>query len=115
MMGGASLATEQWRCVCGRTYRLSVTLLNSVEAKGPGELVVLPDAGSLSDFQMRVLELIANGRTDHGVAQALDVSVNRVRYAARDLVTRLSAHSRAEAVFIATRHGFLGSEQPRIP
>jgi DNA-binding CsgD family transcriptional regulator len=114
-VGGGFLASEQWRCRCGQVYRLSITQLDPVGDVFSDDVALLPDAGSLSDFQMDVLALIANGRTDNGVAQALGVSVHRVRYAVRDLVTRLSAHSRAEAVFIAVRHGFLGAKRPRIP
>jgi DNA-binding NarL/FixJ family response regulator len=105
--GGAS----DWTCSCGKEYRVSVTPLHLTEEheREPEPLVVLPEAPALSDFQIQVLTLIAGGMTDRGVARALYVPVNRVRYAVRDLITRLSAHSRAEAVFIAARRGLLGS------
>jgi DNA-binding NarL/FixJ family response regulator len=48
--------------------------------------------------------------TDRETAQAMHVSLNRVRYAVRDLITRMSAHSRSEAVFIAASHGLLAIE-----
>jgi DNA-binding NarL/FixJ family response regulator len=103
--------TSDWTCSCGRGYRVSVAplVLTEYQERESEPLVVLPEAPTLSDFQIQVLALIAGGMTDRGVAQALHVPVNRVRYAVRDLITRLSAHNRAEAVFIAARRGLLAS------
>jgi DNA-binding CsgD family transcriptional regulator len=74
----------------------------SNEKRSQESVVGLSATGILSGFQVRVLELIASGMTDEAMAQSLGVSVHRVRYAVRDLIIRLSAHNRAEAVFIAT-------------
>jgi DNA-binding NarL/FixJ family response regulator len=54
-----------------------------------------------------VLHLIAGGMTDREVAQAMRVSLSRERYAVRDMITRLSAHNRAEAVYMAATGGLL--------
>ena len=73
----------------------------------PERVIVLPDVQPSSDFQISVLEQIASGMTDRGTALALHAPLSRVRYAIRELIIRLAAHNRAEAVFIAAKRGLL--------
>lgn len=106
----------EWTCVCGRAFRL---LLSTVSDQEPAvrvseQPVVHVDGPSLTDFQLRVLELIAGGLTDGRAARVLDVSIHAVRYAMRDVMTRLSTRSRAEAVFVASSLGFIGRSNQRI-
>jgi DNA-binding NarL/FixJ family response regulator len=103
-----AVPSSEWTCRCGQTYRLSLAPLGS-EREGPEQLVLLPEATTLSPFQLRVLGLVAAGMTDREASRALQVSLDRVRYAVREVITRLSARSRAEAVFIATTKGILAT------
>jgi DNA-binding NarL/FixJ family response regulator len=75
-------------------------------------LAVLNEEAPLSDWECRVLSLVAGGMTDREVSNLLDISVHRVRYAVRDAITRLSAHSRTEAVAIAISEGLIRPEHP---
>jgi DNA-binding NarL/FixJ family response regulator len=80
-----------------------------------GDLVFLPHseivrrshAKDLDDFQIRVPGSIASGLTDREIAAALRVSLHRIRYAVRDLIAKLSARTRAEAVFVTVTAGLL--------
>ncbi len=86
---------------------------DSSEGQLQDPVIILPETSALSEFQVLVLGLVARGMTDREAAQTLRVSVHRVRYAVRDAITRLSARSRAEAVFMAVKHGLLAALMER--
>lgn len=102
-----------WQCECGRRYTLSIDQVATFEPQHTRR-VVLPEANPLTEFQTAVLEFVASGMTDAQVARVLGVSVHRERHAMRELLTRLSAHSRAEAVFVATSWGLVASDRSRF-
>jgi len=107
-----------WTCRCGRVYRLSVWPMETHGSFGR-ELTVLPrsetirgpSAIALDGFQIRVLRSIASGLTDREIAGSLRVSLHRVRYAVRELLAKLSARTRAEAVFVAVSSGLLDRDE----
>ena len=94
-------------CSCGRKYGVFAAPSDSTHDGSEEHVLVLPEPSALTAFQVRVLQLIARGMTDGEAAQELHVSVHVVRHAVRELITRLAAHNRAEAVFIAAKRGFL--------
>ncbi len=57
--------------------------------------------------QLRVLSLVANGFDDREIAAMLHVTRNTVRTHIANVMTRLQAHSQAEAIATAMREGFL--------
>jgi DNA-binding NarL/FixJ family response regulator len=64
-------------------------------------------AGSLSDRQLQVLELIGQGLSNRAIAQRLHLSEHTVRWYVHAILTALDASSRSEAVFLARRRGWL--------
>lgn len=60
-------------------------------------------AGSLSESELRVLELVARGRSTEEIATLLSLSPHTVRTHLRNLMRKLHASSRAHAVAIAIR------------
>lgn len=63
--------------------------------------------GLLSPREQEVLALIARGFSYSEIARLQDVSVHTVQSHIKNLYTKLSVHSKSEAVFEATRMGLL--------
>jgi DNA-binding CsgD family transcriptional regulator len=103
----ANVVAKEWECACGAKYLLTLAQAQPSRHDLSARAFLARQEEDLTEFQIRVLAHIASGLTDLGVADALGISVHRVRYAMRDLAVRLSARTRAEAVFIATRSGLL--------
>ena len=71
----------------------------------PGEA---PAAGlSLSERKVEVLQHIAAGLPNKGIAHQLGISEHTVKFHVGAILTKLDAASRTEAVAIAVRHGLL--------
>ena len=56
--------------------------------------------------ELDVIELIANGYTDHAIARRLSVSIVTVRRRATSFRTKIGAGNRAEAIAIAAGRGW---------
>lgn len=69
----------------------------------------------LSNREFQVLQLIANGLSNQGVADALVLSVETVRTHIKGLLRKLDARDRAHAVARGFRLGLLGQHGDRIP
>ena len=69
----------------------------------------VPTAGlsSLSPRERELIELIAAGLSNKGIARRLGLSVNTVKYHLASAFTKLEARTRAEAVSAAARRGEL--------
>ncbi len=67
----------------------------------------VPSRELLSERERDVLRLMAAGLTTKMVAERLFLSVNTVRNYSQSVLTKLGAHSKLEAVAIATREGIL--------
>jgi DNA-binding NarL/FixJ family response regulator len=63
------------------------------------------DPGKLTPREREVLELMAAGRPNSEIAEALFVSINTVRNHVGNILAKLGARTRVEAVAIATREG----------
>ena len=61
----------------------------------------------LSDREMQVLELIAQGYTNKALADELGVSLNTVQHHVHNAIEKLWALSRAHAVAIAKDRGLI--------
>jgi DNA-binding NarL/FixJ family response regulator len=66
-----------------------------------------PVAPALSARELQVLELVAAGAGTNAIAEKLALSVHTTRNHIRNLMTKLGAHSRVEAVVIAARSGLI--------
>ncbi|MCA1844514.1 MAG: response regulator [Actinobacteria bacterium] len=61
----------------------------------------------LTRREVEILQLVAEGLSNDAVAERLVLSVNTVRNHVQNILTRLGAHSRLEAVTIAVRQGII--------
>jgi DNA-binding NarL/FixJ family response regulator len=66
-----------------------------------------PNTARLTDREQRVLTLIAEGNATREVAQRLSYSERTVKNVVHDVVTKLNARSRSEAVASAVREGLI--------
>jgi len=64
----------------------------------------------LSEREIEVLQLLAQGRTNKDIAQTLILSVRTVEAHLRNIFGKLGVSSRTEAALWATRHGYRPEE-----
>lgn len=67
----------------------------------------------LSDREKEVLQLVAGGAANKGIAQALGISENTVNYHMKNILGKLHARNRAEAAVMALRDGLLQPDDLR--
>lgn len=72
----------------------------------------LPELLRPTRKELEVLALVAQGRKNREVADALHLSVNTVEFHLRNLFLKLGASSRADALMRAQRLGWLDSLEP---
>jgi len=72
---------------------------------------VSPASDVLSDRELEVLELVAQGQTNRAIAEVLSVTVTTVESHVHNLLAKLGAHSRTEAVARAVQQGFITLER----
>lgn len=65
--------------------------------------------GRLSRREKEVLQFLAEGRSNESIADELVLSPHTVRNHVQNIIQKLGAHSKLEAVAIAARTGVLGS------
>jgi two-component system response regulator DevR len=61
----------------------------------------------LNAHEVTILRLVAEGLTNREIGRTLFLSENTIRARVNDIVHRLHARNRVEAVMIAQRHGLL--------
>jgi len=61
----------------------------------------------LTPRELEILELMSEGLSNRAIAGRLFLSVNTVRNHVRNMLAKLDAHSKLEAVAIATRRGLI--------
>lgn len=79
-------------------------------ARKADERPVLP-APSLTERELQVLELVANGMSNREIAGELFISENTVKNHVRNILEKLHLHSRMEAVVYAVREKLLDIDQ----
>jgi DNA-binding NarL/FixJ family response regulator len=62
---------------------------------------------TLTERELEVLNLLAQGQQNQAVADQLYLSVNTVRKHVQSILSKLNAHSKLEAVAIAVREGMI--------
>jgi DNA-binding NarL/FixJ family response regulator len=65
------------------------------------------ERGALSDRELSVLRMLADGEDTRGIAQELCYSERTVKNVVHDVLTKLSCRTRAQAVATATRTGII--------
>jgi DNA-binding NarL/FixJ family response regulator len=85
------------------TPELLGRLLSGVAGNGQAR----PAAARLTDREQQVLSLIAAGHPTREVAQELSYSERTVKNVLHDVVTKLNARSRSQAVAFAVREGLI--------
>jgi DNA-binding CsgD family transcriptional regulator/tetratricopeptide (TPR) repeat protein len=108
---GAAVELEAARSVA---LRLGAgALLDELRGRGVAVAQEAPrggrsrDGDSLTPREQEVLELVATGRSNRDIAAALFISAKTVSVHISNLLGKLDAESRTEAVAIARRRGFL--------
>jgi len=66
-----------------------------------------PEKSPLSDREVDVLKLIAAGRSNRDIASSLSLSENTVKFHIKNILQKLSAANRIEAVTYAIQHGII--------
>ncbi len=61
----------------------------------------------LTPRERQVLDLLGQGESKEAIARALSVSTNTVRNHIQNILSKLGAHSRLEAVATAIREGLI--------
>jgi DNA-binding NarL/FixJ family response regulator len=68
---------------------------------------------ALTDRELSVLRLVAGGLSNRGIGRRLHLSETTVKFHIRNVMHKLDATSRAEAVYKATKNGLdLTSAEP---
>ena len=84
--------------VTGRRLMLFVALDTSRHGRFMRPAAARPNAGSLSQREVEVVGMIAQGATSYEIANALHVSNNTVRTHVRNAMAKLDVRSRAQLV-----------------
>jgi DNA-binding NarL/FixJ family response regulator len=86
---------------------LAPDLLGALVPKVNGHGAARPPASRLTDREQQVLSLIAAGHPTREVAEELCYSERTVKNVLHDVVTKLNARSRSQAVAFAVREGLI--------
>jgi DNA-binding NarL/FixJ family response regulator len=93
---------ELFKCIravhCGETY---------LQSKIAAKLALRVQEEALTDREVQILGLLAEGKSNKGIAQALYISESTVKTHLKSLFTKLDATSRAEAIAFAARRGLV--------
>ena len=99
--GSLAAALEAIRQGLRLVPRPSSSTARTAEGPQPAALA------ALSTRERELMELVAAGLSNKGIARALGVSINTVKYHLASVFTKLDARTRAEAVSAAARRGDL--------
>lgn len=61
----------------------------------------------LTPREIEVLQMLAKGLSNQGIAESLVISVHTVRHHVQNIISKLDAHSKLEAVAAAAREGII--------
>jgi DNA-binding NarL/FixJ family response regulator len=122
-----SLVREVIRAGCSGIVtkgRSVVDLVRAVRAAAAGETVIAPalldrlatpappelgGAPLLTDRELEVLRLVAEGLDTREISQRLDISLHTVRNHLQSCIRKLGVHTRTQAVSTAIRRGIIPS------
>ncbi len=93
---------ELFKCI--RAVHRGETYLQS---KIAAKLALRVQEEALTDREVQILGLLAEGKSNKGIAQALFISESTVKTHLKSLFNKLDATSRAEAIAFAARRGLV--------
>ena len=96
----ALYACANGEAIVSRTF--ARRLLDHLQSTPPGSVGLRPIEGGLTSRQWEVLDLLAAHASTEDIADQLVVSVDTVRSHIKQIMRRLDAHTRAEAVYKAS-------------
>jgi len=70
---------------------------------------------NLTEREIELLQLVANGLSNKAVAKQLSISENTVKYHLKNILQKLGVQNRTEAVTYAIRTGLLNPNFPETP
>lgn len=107
-LDGAGQLTEfDTERVIAASRAVSTGLLVTESAEMYPERASMEVASDLTGREREVLELVAHGRTNSQIAEALGLSSNTVKYHLAGLFAKLGAQSRSEATWHAIKKGII--------
>jgi DNA-binding NarL/FixJ family response regulator len=74
-----------------------------------------PARTSVTERQLQVLRLAANGKTNHAIGRALGISEEAVKTHMQKMLRKLRASDRTQAVAVALRLGLLKLDEIEVP
>lgn len=101
----ANVRTAIHRAGAGEAVFVAEDLVGLVDRLSHGSQTSV----TLTEREREVLELLAQGSTTQAIAEALVLSLHTVRNHVRNVLMKLGAHSRLEAVAIALREGLVAT------
>ena len=93
---------ELFKCISA-VHRGETYLQSKIAAK----LALRVQEEALTDREVQILGLLAEGKSNKGIAQALFISESTVKTHLKSLFNKLDATSRAEAIAFAARRGLV--------
>ncbi len=93
---------ELFKCIRA-VHRGEAYLQSKIAAK----LAVRVQEQALTDREVQILGLLAEGKSNKAIAQALFISESTVKSHLKSLFTKLDATSRAEAIALAAKRGLV--------
>ena len=67
----------------------------------------------LSDRELEILKLVAEGHSNQSISQKISLSENTIKYHLKNILQKLNAHTRMEAVIFAMRNGLIENISPK--
>jgi DNA-binding NarL/FixJ family response regulator len=89
--------------ITGKSVTVIMQNLASLSAQNAKQ----PPAVSLSEREIEILRLVAEGQSNAAISGKISLSENTVKYHLKNIMQKLNAHNRMEAVIIAVRDGLL--------
>jgi two-component system, NarL family, response regulator LiaR len=88
-----------------------------VGALASAEQTAVPDrpAHGLTDRELEVLELVAQGKTNSDIARELFITTKTVKYHLSAVFSKLGVRNRTEAATFALSHGLVSPQTPDVP
>ena len=104
-------------------HKVVEEVVDAVRAANAGEALISPGmlarllprlrptkkgvGSDLTSREVEVLQCLAQGLANQAIAEQLVISVHTVRHHVQNIITKLQAHSKLEAVATATREGII--------
>src|SRR5438067_1956174 len=100
-------------------HKVIEEVVSAVRAAAAGEALISPAmlarlrptkrgvGADLTSREIEVLSLLAEGLANQAIADKLVISVHTVRHHVQNIITKLQAHSKLEAVATAAREGII--------